>query len=267
MRYTSLHTHSTFSDGKSTMAEQVLSAIEKGFASVGFSDHSYTKFDLSYCMKLEQVPAYRQTIQALAEKYADRLEVLMGLELDGYSDIPEEKYDYLIGSLHYIRTNDGLYHPVDSNPEGMVRMTETYFGGDYNAMAIRYLQDSVKCIYDHRPDFVGHFDLAVKYNFVNEEDPAYQKVLLESAAAVLEVCPIFEINTGAIARGYRKNPYPSDIAMRYIHEHGGKFVLNSDCHDARYLDCHYAESVELAKSCGVRSLVRLTKNGWIEEGI
>ena len=267
MRYTSLHTHSTFSDGKSTMEEQVLSAIEKGFASVGFSDHSYTAFDLSYCMKLEQVPAYRQTILDLAEKYADRIEILMGLELDGYSDIPEEKYDYLIGSLHYIHTEDGLYHPVDSNPEGLVRMTETYFGGNYNAMAIQYLRDSVQCIYDHRPDFVGHFDLAVKYNFVNEEDPAYQKVLLESAAAVLEVCPIFEINTGAIARGYRKNPYPADIAMRYIHEHGGKFVLNSDCHDARYLDCHYAQSVELAKSCGVKSLVRLTKQGWIEEGI
>lgn len=267
MRYTSLHTHSTFSDGKSTMEEQVLSAIEKGFASVGFSDHSYTNFDLSYCMKQEQVPAYRQTIQDLAEKYADQIEILMGLELDGYSDIPEEKYDYLIGSLHYIHTADGLYHPVDSNPEGMVRMTETYFSGNYNAMAIQYLRDSVQCIYAHRPDFVGHFDLAVKYNFVNEEDPVYQKVLLESAAAVLEVCPVFEINTGAIARGYRKNPYPADIAMRYIHEHGGKFVLNSDCHDARYLDCHYAQSVELAKSCGVKSLVRLTKKGWIEEGI
>ena len=91
MKFCDLHTHSTFSDGKSTMEEQVLSAISKGFASVGFSDHSYTEFDLSYCMKLEQVPAYRQTIQDLAEKYADQIEVLMGLELDGYSDIPEEK--------------------------------------------------------------------------------------------------------------------------------------------------------------------------------
>ena len=69
MRYTSLHTHSTFSDGKSTMEEQVLSAIEKGFASVGFSDHSYTNFDLSYCMKQEQVPAYRQNILDLAKEH------------------------------------------------------------------------------------------------------------------------------------------------------------------------------------------------------
>ncbi len=267
MKFTSLHTHSTFSDGSSTMEEQVTSAIEKGFASVGFSDHSYTDFDLSYCMKKEQVPYYRESILTLREKYKDQIEILMGLELDGYSDIPAEKYDYLIGSLHYVRTEDGLYHAVDSNKEGMVAMTEKYFGGDYNAMAKQYLRDSVKCIYDHRPDFVGHFDLATKYNLVDETEPDYRKVLLESIAAVLEVCPIFEINTGAIARGYRTNPYPVDYAMRYINDHGGKFVLNSDCHVAKYLDCHYRESVELAKACGVKSLVRLTRNGWIEEGI
>lgn len=267
MRYTSLHTHSTFSDGKSTMEEQIRSAIEKGFASVGFSDHSYTDFDLSYCMKKEQYPAYRQTVRTLAEQYADQIEVFLGLELDGYGEMPDEEYDYRIGSVHYIRTDDGLYHAVDSNKEGMVRMTETYFGGDYNKMAMKYLQDSVQCAIDHRPDFIGHFDLATKYSLVDEDDPAYQRVLLESVAAVLEVCPIFEINTGAIARGYRKNPYPHPNAIRYIAAHGGKFILNSDCHDARYLDCHYPESVELARACGVKSFVRLTKHGWIEEGI
>lgn len=275
MHYTSLHTHSTFSDGKSTLEEQVLSAIEKGMPTIGFSDHSYTDFDLSYCMKQAQIPAYLQSIRELSEKYADRIEILTGLELDGYatladnipSDLSNNPYDYIIGSVHYIHTADGLYHAVDTNKEGMVRMTETYFSGDYNAMAKQYLRDSVQCAYKNRPDIIGHFDLATKYNLVDEDDPDYQKTLLECVAAVLEICPIFEINTGAIARGYRQTPYPHPNAIRYIVEHGGKFVLNSDCHDAQYLDCHYAQSVELLRACGGRSLVRLTKNGWIEEGI
>lgn len=275
MHYTSLHTHSTFSDGKSTMEEQVRSAIEKGLTTIGFSDHSYTDFDLSYCMKQEQIPDYLHSIQQLSQQYGDRIEILTGLELDGYgnlsdntpADMHTNPYDYIIGSVHYVHTTDGLYHPVDSSKEGMVRLTETYFGGDYNAMAKQYLEDSIQCAYQNRPDIVGHFDLATKYNLVDEDAPAYQKVLLDCAAAILEVCPVFEINTGAIARGYRQTPYPHPSAIRYIHEHGGKFVLTSDCHDARYLDCHYAESVTLAKSCGVRSLVRLTKRGWVEEGI
>ena len=40
MRFSNLHTHSTFSDGKNTPEEIVLSAIEKNFLSIGFSDHS-----------------------------------------------------------------------------------------------------------------------------------------------------------------------------------------------------------------------------------
>lgn len=275
MHYSSLHTHSTYSDGKSTMEEQVRSAIEKGLVTIGFSDHSYTDFDLSYCMKKEQIPDYLREIHELSVQYAENIEILTGLELDGYGSLSDNTpdsctnspYDYIICSVHYIHTDDGLYHPVDSNRDCMVRLTEKYFGGDYNAMAKRYLQDSVQCFYKNRPDIVGHFDLATKFSLVDEDDPTYQNVLLECAAAVLEVCPIFEINTGAIARGYRQTPYPHPNAIRYIHEHGGKFVITSDCHDARYLDCHYTESVELAKACGVRSLVRLTKHGWIEEGI
>lgn len=275
MHYSSLHTHSTFSDGKSTMEEQVLSAIEKRLVTIGFSDHSYTDFDLSYCMKQVQIPDYLRQIHELSVQYAEKIEILTGLELDGYSSLADNTpqfctnspYDYIIGSVHYIHTDDGLYHPVDSNREGMVRLTEQYFGGDYNAMAKRYLQDSVQCAYKNRPDIVGHYDLVTKYSLIDEEDPIYQNVLLECASAILEVCSIFEVNTGAIARGYRQTPYPHPNAIRYIHEHGGKFVLTSDCHDARFLDCHFAESVSLLKACGVRSLVRLSKRGWVEERI
>ena len=42
MRYSNLHTHSTYSDGKYSLEENVLSAIEKQMRSIGFSDHSFT---------------------------------------------------------------------------------------------------------------------------------------------------------------------------------------------------------------------------------
>jgi len=90
MRYTCLHTHSIFSDGKSTVEEHILSAIKKGFASIGFTDHSYTFFDTSYCMKPEQYPDYRKTVLEMQKKYADQIDVFLGLELDGYSTAPED---------------------------------------------------------------------------------------------------------------------------------------------------------------------------------
>ena len=44
-----LHTHTSFCDGKNSPEEMVRSAVEKGFDVLGFSGHSYTPFDETYC--------------------------------------------------------------------------------------------------------------------------------------------------------------------------------------------------------------------------
>ena len=48
-----LHTHTSFCDGKNSPEEMVRSAVEKGFDVLGFSGHSYTPFDETYCMSLK----------------------------------------------------------------------------------------------------------------------------------------------------------------------------------------------------------------------
>ena len=78
MRYSNLHTHTVFSDGKHTMEENVLSAIEKNMAALGFSDHSFTACDPSYCMQLEQYDAYLATVDRMKAAYSDRLRIFSG---------------------------------------------------------------------------------------------------------------------------------------------------------------------------------------------
>ena len=102
MRYSNIHNHSTFSDGKHTMEENILSAIEKNMLSLGFSDHSFTACDTSYCMKEENYTEYLQTIRHLKETYADKLPIFAGMELDYYSELDANDYDYIIASVHYI---------------------------------------------------------------------------------------------------------------------------------------------------------------------
>ena len=40
----------------------------------------------------------------------------------------------------------------------------------------------------------------------------------------------FEINTGAISRGYRTSAYPHEDIIAYIKENGGRLILSSDSH-------------------------------------
>ena len=83
-----LHSHTTFCDGKNSAEEMIESAIEHGFDVFGFSGHSYTPFDESYCMSLEGTKEYKHTVKALAEKYKSKIKILCGVEQDFFSNQP-----------------------------------------------------------------------------------------------------------------------------------------------------------------------------------
>ena len=83
-------------------------------------------------------------------------------------------------------------------------------------------------------DIIGHFDLITKFI---EQDPAfdtnhprYVKAWQQAADELLKTGKPFEINTGAISRGYRTSPYPAKEIRDYIRAHGGKLILSSDAH-------------------------------------
>ena len=89
-------------------------ALEKGFDALGFSSHGYTEFDLRYCMKDED--GYRAKVRALKEVYKGKMEIYLGIEEDAFDHVAREKYDYIIGSSHYLLTNKGFL-PIDSSAE------------------------------------------------------------------------------------------------------------------------------------------------------
>jgi len=94
-----LHTHSLFCDGNNTLEEVTLSAIQKGFQSLGFSGHGYTDFDLTYCMK--ETPRYIAEVNRLKQKYKNKIQIYLGVEEDGRYLLNRKDFDYIIGSFHY----------------------------------------------------------------------------------------------------------------------------------------------------------------------
>ena len=96
MRYSNLHTHTIFSDGRYTPEENVLEAVKRNMTSIGFSDHSYTDFDLRFGIRPQNTAAYVREIRRLQKKYKDELEIYLGIELDGFSKLENrELYDYI----------------------------------------------------------------------------------------------------------------------------------------------------------------------------
>lgn len=228
-----LHVHTTYCDGNASPEEMVVAAIEKGLACLGFSAHSYTFFDTSYCIKKESIAAYKSEIAALAQKYRGKIEILTGIEQDIYSTESVSGFDYVIGSVHYAKTDEG-YFGIDDSEEDFVKLVRKRFGGDFYALAENYFSAVSKICEKISPDIIGHFDLVTKYNeggkYFDEQHPRYVSAYRKAADALLKENIPFEINTGAIARGYRSTPYPSKDIFEYISKHGGRFVFSSDAH-------------------------------------
>lgn len=232
------HTHTVYCDGRDTPEELILEAIKLGCPAIGFSGHSFTPFDTSYCMSEEKTGAYVAEVRRLAEKYKDRIKVLCGIEQDFFSPMPTDGYDYVIGAVHYIE-KDGAYLPVDESRERQIADVKQYYGGDFYAYCADYYR-LVARVYDKtKCKIVAHFDLVTKFNedgsLFDVADPRYVAAA-DAALEALLPCPVtFEINSGAIARGYRKTPYPEPRILDVLKKRGARIIKTSDCHDKRFL--------------------------------
>lgn len=235
MELCDLHIHSLYCDGKDAPEDLVLEAIRKNMNKIGFSSHSYTFFDESYCMKKEKIQAYKDEISYLKEKYKDKIEILCGIEQDFYSDEPFDDYDYVIGSVHYVKIGD-TYIAVDSSKQELVDAANRYYDGDFYKLAEDYFSTVAKI---KNADIIGHFDLVTKFNegycLFDEQNERYVNAYKKALDILLLQDVVFELNTGAIARGYKSQPYPSNDILNYIKANGGKVILSSDCHSKEML--------------------------------
>ena len=225
------HIHSTFSDGANTPEEIVQEAINRQMTTIGFSDHSYLFFDERFCIK--DYTGYIAEINRLKEKYRDKIEILLGVEQDYYSNEYPYKFDYKIGSVHFIKCGND-YLSVDHTPDIMMTGVKKHFDGDIYAFCERYYAMVSEIIERTDADIIGHFDLVSKFNengeLFDSNHPRYVAAYQAAVDKLIKYNKPFEINTGAISRGYRVTPYPSVPIKKYIEEKGGSFVLSSDSH-------------------------------------
>lgn len=227
------HVHTTFCDGQASPEEMVRAALEQGMDAIGFSGHSRTAFDESWCMSEAGTAAYRAEIARLKRAYAGQISVFCGVEQDMCSDAPTSGYDYVIGSLHYLHV-DGEYLPVDESAKYQTDAAARCFGGDLYGFAEAYYRQLAQVQTATGCGVIGHFDLVAKFNegdtLFDEQHPRYVAAWQAAADALLKSGAVFEINTGAMMRGLRSAPYPAPPILEYLIARGARVLLSGDAH-------------------------------------
>ncbi len=233
-RWFDLHVHTEFCDGHATAEEMVKAAIALGCPKIGFSSHAPMPHS-DYAMKKEDEGRYRAEITRLKSAYSEKIEVLLGLEVDLWSyPVEREHYDYIIGSCHSLSPlyPDGRVD-VDGPRERLKTAIEAAFKKDVYAACEDYFS-SVARLGEIKPDIIGHFDLIRKYNagghLFDENHPRYLAAARRAVDALLPLGVPFEVNTGGVARHYRATPYPAAPILAYILQRGGRVILSGDAH-------------------------------------
>ena len=156
----------------------------------------------------------------------------------------------------------------DRSLDAVLLFLNTYFNGDGLAFAKSYFERIKTLPTRGKFDILGHFDVLTKTNekgkFLDETDERYLSCGIDAIRSLKSKIPLFEVNTGAIGRGYKSTPYPNLEFMKEFKKQGYGAVITSDCHNKDFLDCGYDLAKEMLLEAGFKSKFILTNSGFKE---
>ena len=222
--------------------EYIEQAIKCGTKYFGFSDHAPMDFDPKYRMAFSDMSSYEKDVLDAKEKYKDKIEILLGYEVDylkGHMDerVLNANVDYLIGSVHFI---EGWGF---DNPE---------FIGKYEEQNIdeiwqKYFDTIQEMANSKLFDIVGHLDLIKVFKFMPNGD--INQMAKGALEAIKKADMVLELNVA----GYRKpvaEAYPSLSLLKQAYELNIPITFASDAHKPEQVSMFNDEVTKMARDVG-----------------
>ena len=163
---TNYHSHSLYCDGRAGMEDFVRFALSEGFTSYGFSSHAPLPFSTAWTMEWDIMDDYLSEFHRLKEKYAGRIELYIGLEIDYLNEASnpsiarfrELPLDYRIGSVHLLYNDKGEVVDVDVPADTFKTIVDGHFCGDLEHVVRLYYGRLTRMLELGGFDIVGHAD-------------------------------------------------------------------------------------------------------------
>lgn len=243
-----LHNHTKLCNhAEGEISEYIEKAIGCGIKYFGFSEHAPMDFDPKYRMSFEQMSAYEQNILKAKEHYKDKIEILLGYEVDyirGYMDdrVLNAKVDYLIGSVHFI--NEWGF----DNPE----FIKDYENQDIDEIWQKYFNAIEEMAKSRLFDIVGHLDLIKIFKFLPKK--SILDIAKNALLAIKEAGMSVEINVAGLRKPIAET-YPSPLLLKEIKKLGIPITFASDAHKPEQVGLFSDETINMVKELGFNECV------------
>lgn len=251
-----MHVHTKFSlDSSASIESMAEKAISIGIDTICVTDHLDWDFPEKHLIFDFDVTEYQKAIEDVRDKYKDRLDIRMGVELGMQPHLAERyqklldqyPFDYVLGSLHLLRNRDPYYK------EAFLGITDqeayqSYFEG---------ILSNIKVF--HGFDALGHLDYVVRYGKEKAKSyhvSDYMDIVDEILKELIDHGKALEVNSA----GLRKNlgfPNPhTDIIKRYKELGGEQITVGADAHKPLHIGYAFKETESILLDCGFEYYVR-----------
>ncbi|MFW5893043.1 MAG: histidinol-phosphatase [Bacillota bacterium] len=229
------HTHHKLCrHARGTAEDYAEAAIKAGLTTLGFSDHAPTRVINDERMAFEELSIYLEDVQAIRERYKDKLSVHIGLEIEYLDDDPgyyaslKEQVEYFILGQHYLPRK---------TPENELRATVALKKGEDLIEYAKSVQEALS---------TGLFELVAHPEIYMAGYPRFDEYAKEAAEIIaqasLEYDVPLEFNANGIRRGLKAKEdglhyqYPRREFWAIAVKKGCKAVLSADAHAPSQLD-------------------------------
>lgn len=246
------HMHSQYSGDSDTPQDSMINAaIEKGLAGICFTDHLDIDYPDEPDLFLLDLPNYAASVLAQNERYSDRLDIRLGIELGLqphlaalHTDIlAQYPFDFVIGSSHVVHGFDP-YYPAFYEGRTEKECYQEYFDS---------ILENIHAFDDF--DVYGHIDYVVRYGpnrNANYSYKIYRDVIDEILKLLLEKGKGIEINTGGFKYGLG-HPNPTEEIIARYRELGGEIItIGADAHKPEHVGYDFEKVPEILKEAGFR---------------
>lgn len=274
MNLTNYHSHCSFCDGRAPLEEFVKEAIRQGFYSYGVSSHAPLPFPTRWTMEWGQMEAYLDEFNNLRQKYADEIELYVGLEIDylneesnpSVASFTELPLDYRIGSVHLLYDAAGEVVDIDCSPAVFKERVDRHFNGDVLRVVRMYFDRLFRMVELGGFDILGHADKmhynASCYHPGLLDEPWYEALMKDYFSLVASRGYLVEINTKAYDS--LGTFYPNSRYWELMKEYQIKILVNSDAHYPERINAGRMEALRLLQAKGFAAVAELHQGSWRE---
>jgi len=228
-------------------------ADERGIAELGVSEHVY-RFEQA--LSVWQHPLWQEfaidDLDAYCEFVVDRTDLRLGIEADfvpGGEDrmanlLDERAFDYVIGSIHFLREES-----IDMDDYSVWDR-----GHSPDEIWRRYFQTLAEAARSGLFDILAHPDLVKVWG---SERPLPEGDLRHYYEPAIEAIAESEIAVEVSTAGLRKRArelYPAQAFLEMCVDAGAPVALSSDAHRPEDVGADYTQALELLERVGVSEL-------------